>query len=188
MIVKRSSSERLFIAIEFSEHLIDELVTIQQKLQKLQLFEGKFVVSEQLHLTLKFIGEIDEQRKRMVQQALRSIHYPSFEGCLGALGVLPNEKYIRIVWIDFIADALNTLVQSIEDVLRPIIQLEERPFLSHITLARVKRVYDKNALVQNLSGMQIPKVCCKVSEFVLKKSELTDKGSIYYDVERYFLV
>lgn len=127
-------------------------------------------------------------RKQKIQDVLRTIRYESFEGCFGNLGVLPSKKDIRILWIGFIADVLTELVKQIETVLEPIIQLEERPFLSHVTLARVKRVYDKYSLMKALSEIDIPSVCYKVTEFVLKKSELTNKGSIYYDIEHYSLL
>ncbi len=179
--------ERLFIAIDFPQDFIAELVAIQQQLQKLKLFEGKFIASEQIHLTLQFIGSVDEDFKQIIQNALRLIRYQSFEVCLGKLGILPNERYIRIIWVDCVAEALQELVRHIETALKSFMVLEDRKFLSHITLARVKQVHNKKKLMQALSNIQVPHVCCMVTDFVLKKSILTNKGPIYYNIEHYSL-
>lgn len=178
---------RLFIALEFPSQIIKKLIIIQQQIQALQLFEGAYVKPEQFHITLTFVGNVDIQYQQCIQKALRAIKYPRFEGHLGGLGVFPNQKNIRIIWVDFNALELLELVQQIKNILKPLVTLEEREFVSHITLARVKKVHNIHALVQYLSDMPLLDAQCKVTEFSLKKSELTSKGSIYYDVEHYLL-
>lgn len=185
--MEKKNIQRLFIALDFPRNILDELIAVQMKLRALQLYDGKYIVPEQIHLTLKFIGAVEGQHIPFVQAALRSIRYPSFEGCVGRLGVLPDERCIRIIWVDLVSDGLVGLVGEIEKALAPLCKLEERPFLSHITLVRVKHVFKKQELVQALSGIHLQKTCFKATEFILKKSDMTDLGSIYTDLEHYYL-
>lgn len=175
---------RVFIAIELSEEAKDEIVRIQKELKKQNLFEGKLTEKENLHLTLKFLGEIDEESIEEVKKRLAKIKSPVFKAALGGAGVF-SEEFARIIWVKLEGKVIE-LQKEIDNALKELFKPEFR-FMSHLTIARVKNVKDKRKLLDYLESVKINKMEFPVSEFVLKKSELTEKGPIYTDIERYEL-
>lgn len=175
---------RCFIALELSEEAKAETERIQKDLGKQNLFEGKLTEKENLHLTLKFLGEIDELGIGEVKKRLREIRFKSFKAALGEAGVF-SEDFVRIVWIKLEGDVIG-LQKEVDSTLKGLFNPEFR-FMSHLTIARVKQVKDKRKFLDYLSSVKIKKIEFNVLEFALKKSELTDKGPIYTDIERYRL-
>lgn len=178
---------RLFVSIEFPPEIIAYLTQLQHQLFAQKLFEGTLTKPEQLHLTLQFIGDVSEKQVPEIQRALRSISMKPFQASLGSLGVFSSQNHIRIVWIDIQAKELVNLVQNVNIVLEPKVVLEEREFVNHITLARVKKVPDKATLISYLKSIKPKPICFMVNNFILKQSILTSQGAEYSDVERYVL-
>lgn len=178
---------RLFVSIEFPQEVIMFLTQLQQQLSAQKLFEGTLTKPEQLHFTLQFIGEVQEKQVQIIQQALRSLPIEPFQICLGSLGVFPSQNHIRILWIDAQAKELIDLAHNVNSILEPIVDLEEREFVGHITLARVKKVFDKEKLITYLKSIEIEPICFTGNEFILKQSILTPQGAEYFNVERYGL-
>jgi RNA 2',3'-cyclic 3'-phosphodiesterase len=177
---------RLFISIEMPSKIIEYITTIQKQLGIGLLFEGRLTKPEHIHLTLKFLGDVQQEHLLLIQQALASIYWMPFEVCLGSLGVLPSDKSVRIIWLDLVGNALTNLAGQIHEVLAPIIQFDDHGFLSHITLARVKKVYDYEQLRQHLEKIVIEKHCFSISKFVLKQSFLSSEGPEYIDISWYY--
>ena len=86
---------RTFISIEMPENIIREANKIQKQLPE---FRGKFTEEENLHLTLKFLGSIDENKLDEVRKNLRDVKIKRFYSEISEIGVFPPEK-IRIVWL-----------------------------------------------------------------------------------------
>src|SRR3989344_2398780 len=80
---------RAFICVEFSDGVIREVARVQELLDK--KFIGKFTELENLHLTLKFLGEIDEDRIVEVKKRLGEIKLKEFEGKLHSLGTFSHK-------------------------------------------------------------------------------------------------
>ena len=177
---------RCFIALELSREAINYLEEIQTLIKKKNLFYGKFTEPENLHLTLKFLGEIPEEKVKLVQEKLKEIKNKEFEIELGELGFF-TEKSFRIVWVKLVSKAIWELQTIIDDKLRDLFEKEKR-FMSHVTLARIKKVIDKKIFLDYIKNMKIKPIKLKISEFTLKKSELTREGPNYSDVERYKLL
>jgi len=175
---------RCFIALELSEEAKEEIARIQKDLKKRNLFEGKLTEKENLHLTLKFLGEIDELGIGEVKKRLREIRFKSFKAALGEAGVF-SEDFLRIIWIKLEGNAIE-LQKEADNALKGLFKPEFR-FMSHLTIARVKQARDKRKLLDYLSSLKIKKIEFNVFEFALKSSVLTDKGPIYTDIERYRL-
>ena len=175
---------RVFIAIELLEEAKAEIERIQKDLKKQNLFEGKMTEKENLHLTLKFLGEIDDSRTEEVKKRLRKIKFPEFKAALGEAGVF-SEDFVRIVWIKLDGNVTG-LQKEVDNALKELFKPEFR-FMSHLTIARVKNVKDKKRLLDYLSSAKISKIEFPVSGFALKSSELTEKGPIYADLERFEL-
>jgi len=182
---EKEKLSRCFIAIEPSRAAIDEIEELQKIIKKKNLFLGKFTEPENLHLTLKFLGEIEENKIAEAQKILKKIKFPSFETSLGEIGTFMN-RYNSILWIKLNGKLIWELQKTIDKKLGGLFNEEER-FMSHITIARMKKVPDKKILLGYVKNMKPLKISFKVKEFVLKKSELKPEGPIYGDIERYLL-
>ncbi len=173
---------RLFIAIEVSE----EIHTYFLELQK-QIDTGltKNVLARSFHLTLKFFGDVDEDKKNKIIELLRKIKFKLFSVELGNIGVFPDESYIKVIWVGLEPkDKINDLQQKIDQVLVGLFPKDKR-FHPHITLARVKFVKDKEEFVKSLKGIRVDKKSFEVNCFRLIKSTLTPKGPVYEVLEEF---
>lgn len=169
---------RTFIAIELPEEIKKEIIRIQKELPE---FKGKLTEKENLHLTLKFLGEIDETKLESVKDRLKEIKLDRFKSGLGELGVF-NPEFIRIIWVHMLGT--EKLQKEIDDKLD---QKEER-FMSHLTIARVKNIVDKKSFVEKIKSIKVAWKEFQVNSFKLIKSTLTSKGPIYETIEEYELL
>ncbi len=171
---------RLFIGIFSEEKVINELVKIQQQIEDLP--ETKLIKKEQLHMTIKFLGEVDPEKLEDIKKILSTIKFDSFEVSLGNLGFFPSESFIRIVWVDTLPhDLVNQLQKKIEDALSPLFKKEVN-FYPHITIARAGALKDKQSFITKVHEAKFEKLSFRVNEFKLMQSQLTPKGPIYYEV------
>lgn len=174
---------RCFIAIDLPEEVKRELTKIQKQLESVNL-KAKFVKPEQIHITLKFLGEISDNQINKIKEILKQIKFEPFKVRLNNLGVFPIQQFIRVIWVDILPkEKLMELQQKIESVLDGQgIKKDERNFETHLTLARVKFVKDKEALISRLNEIKIKPLEFEIRDFVLKKSTLTKEGPVYEDI------
>ncbi len=126
---------RLFVAIELPDTLKEEVFAIRNDLPG-----GRWVSPDQLHLTLRFIGEVDEQTLLAVKKGLSTVRGAPFQLAVAGIGHFPPAKSPRILWAGVHADSTLLLVQrGVESALQHAgIPGETRPFAPHITIARLK--------------------------------------------------
>ena len=171
---------RCFIGIDLPNVAIKEIQKIQKKLES--NFTGRLTSSKNLHLTLKFLDEIEEDAINDVKKRLSSIKHPPFELTIKDVGVF-SQKFIKIIWVKVSDVPLQPLV---DNCLNDIFKLENR-FMGHITIARVKSLADKNSFLQLISKTRVNEISFVVRDFYLKESILTKDGPIYKDIDRYKL-
>lgn len=171
---------RVFISIDLPEKIVSGIKKIQDILPE---FKGKKTETENLHLTLKFLGEVDEARLEEIKKKLKEIKFLKFEAEIKEAGVF-SENFIRIVWIEI--SNCSSLQKEVDKALEGLFEREKR-FMGHLTIARVKNVEDKKIFLEQLKKIKLPKLKFKVGEFKLKSSVLTEKGPIYSDIENYAL-
>ncbi|HEC94735.1 MAG TPA: RNA 2',3'-cyclic phosphodiesterase [Thermoplasmatales archaeon] len=144
----------------------------------------KMVEPENIHLTLKFLGDTKEKIIPDIEEVMKQSteDIPPFEVNLQGVGVFPNKNYITVIWVGmekkqeltFIAEKLDELLQNLG------YKKERRPFSPHVTVARVKRIKEKNTLLSLLEKYRETDFGkLKVDSIKLKKSDLTPKGPIY---------
>lgn len=177
---------RAFIAIDFPQEIRKEIRKIQDKLPE---FRGKKTELENIHLTLKFLGEISNKEIGLAREALRSIQEKKFKIKINQIGVF-SEKFIRIIWLgvdeeDKESKNLWSLQEEIDMKLKDLFEAERR-FMGHITIARVKNIKDKKKFLQELEKIRAD-LEFEVSEFRLKFSILKPEGPVYEDIEIYNL-
>ncbi len=171
---------RLFIAIELEE-LADYFKQLQEKIPKV-----KATFPKQFHLTLKFLGEVEESKAGKIKEILGKIDFSHFKMKLSNTGVFPNEKFIRVVWVGLEdGEKITGLQQNIEDSLEGMFKKEKRGFSPHITLARIKFIEDdkKEGFVEAIKSIGIEQKEVEVKSFKLIKSTLTKEGPVYEDLE-----
>lgn len=176
---------RAFIAIDFSSEVIKEIARAQELLSK-KKFIGKLTELENLHLTFKFLGEIDDEKLEKVKEKLKNLKFNSFSAKLGDIGVFHYHKNPRLVWIKVLGKGIWDLQKQIDLVLKDIFPLEER-FMSHLTIARLKYVKDKKGFDESLKALTVKDIIFSVENFKLMKSELRELGPVYFVIDKYSL-
>ena len=172
---------RTFVALELSGEIRERLGEARQVLGRCSA-RLTFVDPAIIHITVKFLGEVDERRLVLVQEALRTIAFSPFTVTAGAVTV-NNPKRPHTVWCS-IDDGGNgaRLLELVESALSPLgFPREERRFTAHATLARVKE--SDPSLFRALDQLKGKSYgSCTVSGMKLKESTLTPRGPIYEDL------
>lgn len=151
----------------------------------------KPVSPSNVHITLKFLGEIFERTVPDIGSAIRSAvqGIPSFELRLVNVGVFPNKGVPRVVWVGMEGtEPLEKIAAALEEGCEPLgFPRERRPFSPHLTLARVREGYrpDVSGFLQEHQGQEFGSF--RVDRIRLKKSVLTPAGPIYSDVQTFEL-
>ncbi len=170
---------RLFIAIELEE-LSDYFKQLQEKIPKV-----KATFPKQFHLTLKFLGEVEDDKVEKIKENLKKVGFSGFSMKLSGIGVFPNEKFIRVVWAG-LEDGkdIEELQQKIEGALAGMFKKGNR-FHPHITLARVKFIEEdkKEGFIKAIKSIEVEQKEAEVKNFKLVKSTLTGEGPVYEDLE-----
>jgi len=169
---------RSFISIDLPEEIKTEIQKVQKTLPN---FVGKLVEKENLHLTLKFLGEIDEEKLEKIRKILAKINFAEFKMGVEEIGIF-SEGFIKIIWVGL--SGCEKLQKEIDGSLKDLFKKEER-FMGHLTIARVKNVDDKKGFILELKKISVPKMEFKVKNFYLMKSDLNKKGPIYSIIEKF---
>lgn len=175
---------RSFIAVDIPDTVKDELVSLILSLQKAEA-DVKWVRRENLHLTLKFLGQISEDQVIHTRQILErmSKEQRRFSFHLAGLGGFPTLRHPRVLWVDTDRgrETLEVLAAKIESEIAQIgIKGEDRPFSPHLTLGRIRSPRN----LQKLSALMERTEFSSSEEILLDhvtfyKSILSPKGSIY---------
>jgi 2'-5' RNA ligase len=184
---------RLFIAINVDPSLRPPLTEIQARL-KATAVPVSWVKPENLHFTLKFLGEVAEARLPAIREAFRRClaGIGPFAVSLAGLGLFPPQGTPRVVWVGVEqgAEEMRALRSRIDDSLLPLgFPPEPRPFQAHLTIGRVKDVGRPDRLLENLRRTEVGQVGrMQVRRVDLMQSQLHPAGAIYTPVEAVPLV
>jgi len=158
-----------------------------ESLLPLNLRGARSVPPQQLHLTLRFLGDVTETQLPRIDEALRQIAYPCFPLRIAGLGVFPNPKHPRVLWLGSGQnDALCELQSRIEAAVQSAgFPPESRAFTPHFTLARFKfsRAPEVEAFLAQQRGFDAD--TWEVSEFLLYSSTLQPQGALHEILRRY---
>ena len=176
---------RLFIAINPSNEQIEEIKRVQS-LFKTNDVNASF--TSNFHLTLKFLGEIDEDKFEKLTFELAKVRFNKFNLKLSEIGAFPSKHHINVLWVGVEKNHnLDDLYNNIEESLKKFKIKEDHGFHPHITLARIKTLHDKKGFIKKMEETNINKLETKITSFTLYKSTLTPSGPIY-EVVRDFLI
>lgn len=177
---------RTFIAIELPENIKASLARWQEKLKTAHA-DIKWVEKDNIHLTLKFLGEVDENKISEISAILEKIGqtYPSYQATISSLGGFPKIEYPRVIWAGIGNGDQETknIVKQIENSLEEIgIPKEDRLFASHITLGRSRSEKNQKKLGELLGKLKAEFTnmeSFEVRKITLFKSQLSPKGPTY---------
>ncbi|MCK4491727.1 MAG: RNA 2',3'-cyclic phosphodiesterase [Candidatus Altiarchaeales archaeon] len=180
---------RAFIAVPCPETLRDEFMGVQAEIQ----LYGKMrpVDRGNIHLTLKFLGEVDEVRLGVVKEGLGFLSdVEKFRAWARGVGVFPSIDYMKVIWVGVGEGSaeIRTVQSEIDEGLDKQGFSRDRRFHSHFTLARVKSVSEKEKLRGFIEGNSRRVFGeFKVDRIMLMGSRLTPKGPRYSVVEEFLL-
>ena len=167
---------RLFLAIDIPGEIKEQLALFAGELPA-----ARWVPAEQLHLTLRFIGEVGPQTFAAIKAALSGLTFRRFTLELRGAGHFPPGNHPRVLWVGVQPSAaLGELHRELElALIDPGITPDERPFSPHLTLARLKDTVPASVRSFELrhEGLAFPPF--EVSKVVLYSSVLTNQGAIH---------
>jgi 2'-5' RNA ligase len=173
---------RLFIAIELSDEVKEILSGLRSEIPGV-----RWVPSEQMHLTLLFLGEIAQDQLETLCNALAAISINPFTLTFDRTGCFPRPASPRVLWAGVERqEVLERLVRLVSEASSACgIQTEERSFSPHITMGRIKEPTSCN--VANFINRPVNdrKLSVQVRSFILYKSSLTQQGAIHEVVREF---
>ena len=175
---------RLFVALRPPPALRDLLLGTMDGVEG-----ARWQDDDQLHLTLRFIGEVDRHAAEDIAAALGSVSHPGFAIRLDGIGCFDRRGRIDTIWAGVTPhDPVRSLHAAVSRALvRAGIKPEERAFIPHITVARFSRGQEPPTPLPMRQLWPVP-VEAQFDHFTLYESELGASGPVYSVVERYRLV
>ncbi|MCM8809602.1 MAG: RNA 2',3'-cyclic phosphodiesterase [Candidatus Omnitrophica bacterium] len=178
---------RTFIGIDLPENIKENLKQVIERLKKIK--EAKPVKTENLHITLKFLGEVEEKDIDKIKEKLKksTLDFKSFEVEVKGIGVFPSEKKTRVLWVGVQDEGfLKKLNEKIEQAMNQFGFEKEKDFVSHITVARFKSIPNLNfikEISEKYNNFLFGKF--RVISFQLFESRLMPEGPIYKIVAQF---
>jgi 2'-5' RNA ligase len=177
---------RSFVAVDLNnDHILDNILKIQQTLSRTGA-DIKPVERENIHITLRFLGEVKQERVQEIIEQMKQVQFERFTVDFRGLGVFPGLHRPTVIWIGIEKGAkeLSRIFETLEQGLRALsIRPDSKGFTPHLTIARVKSGRNRAELVRTISELQDMEFgSMNVDSVKLKKSTLTPKGPIYTDL------
>jgi 2'-5' RNA ligase len=175
---------RAFIAVEVGP--LPALLDIEERLRATRA-DIKLVEPENIHVTLKFLGDTDEDLVDKIEDVMKAstAGVGPFTIKLENMGAFPKLDYMRVVWVGMSgAESLVQIAKALNNGLKPMgFKSDKKGFKPHLTIARVRSPRNKSELRRAIDAQiddQFGEV--HVDKIVLKKSVLSSQGPTYSDV------
>lgn len=179
---------RLFVALELSEAVRAAVRELIGRLERARA-DLRWVRPEGMHLTLKFIGEVPEEKLEPIRAALGGATSPQPVTLdFRELGYFPSERRPRVLWVGVHAsDNLPPLAAQIEAALEPLgIEREDRDYAPHLTLGRFKSPKRVDKLQEEIAALPSTEFGrIETDEFFLFQSKLSPTGAQYTKLQAF---
>jgi 2'-5' RNA ligase len=177
---------RLFVAVEVPDAVKDAIERDVVDPLRDALVGARWSRPEGRHLTLKFLGNVGDERVEDVARALAPAvaTVDAFDAAFDAVGGFPNLHRPRVLWVGIGPgrEELVCLASVVEEALAPLgFATEERAFHPHLTLARFKQP----RVAEEIPSVVVPADRFEVGEVVLFRSQLHPKGARYTAIQRF---
>jgi len=180
---------RLFIAIELPPEVKQGIAKVQEQLRSAGA-TANWTRPEGIHLTLKFLGEVEGSRADEIMKALASVAgvHGKMSLAVEGAGAFPNVKDPRVLWLGVTGniEKLGSLHGAVEDLMVPLgFGREERKFNPHLTLARIKFPKPRDNWQRKIESLGDVKLGGFEADHIsLMKSELKREGAVYTEIGR----
>lgn len=178
-----SETIRSFLAFDIEDQTIIRKLTKAQRLLVNTGANLKLVQPQNIHLTVRFLGDIPQSMIDVIHEKMKQISFIPFQIELEGLGAFPKPSYPRVVWVGIKKGAkfLKDVFNQIEPHLRALgFKPDTKGFSPHLTIARVRGGRNKFKLAEAIREMEDYEFgTVKIEALRLKKSNLTPKGPIY---------
>ena len=172
---------RLFVGLDLPGHIKAQLLALMGGVSG-----ARWQREDQLHLTLRFIGEVDRHQAHDIAAALAGLHHPAFDLSLNGTGVFDRRGRPTALWVGVAPqEPVKILHNKVDQTLARVdVPTEEQAYRPHITIARFGRDTGplSGFMAENGGATSLP---FHVEDFCLYESQLTHGGSVYTIVERY---
>ncbi|MBN1754655.1 RNA 2',3'-cyclic phosphodiesterase [bacterium] len=187
-----NDSIRSFIALEIPAAI--QMLIYRELIQKLKRLPVKvsWVKAENMHLTLKFLGDIQPQQVGGIGKSLENLvqGFEPLNLSTGSLGTFGSSRFPRVVWTGFSGeiDQLTNLANAVIQICaRMGFPPEDRRFSPHLTLGRVRNPENGTLLLRKIEDLKVPVKEFQADRLVFMKSTLSPGGSIYEPLGEYIL-
>ena len=191
--MSRQNEWRVFCAVELPDavraRLEDHVLRLRQKVPDAAASWSRV---ENIHLTLKFFGNVEAERIQKISEAAERVvkQFSTFQINVGETGVFPRASRPQVLWIG-IGDPLGQLTALQEKLENECaaegFAKENRAYRPHLTIARLRRPEGARQLAEAHLGMRFEPVEVAVKEIVVFRSELGPKGSKYTSISKHQL-
>lgn len=180
------SQIRAFLAIDIDDDLKPKINKIIRELKGIDT-RIKYVELINMHLTLKFFGEIDTEGLELLEDTIQNVvsDFKPFNIKIKGTGSFPNKNHIKVIWVGIEEDEL---IKDLHDKLdKEFTRLgfdKDKKFSTHLTIGRMKSAKNKNqvkGVLEEFNDFDIGEM--NVDKITLKKSTLTPSGPVYEDIK-----
>ncbi len=180
---------RAFLAFEIDNPDVKKKLTDAQKLAVQTGADLKLVEPENIHITVRFLGDITLKMADKVFEEMKKTQFVPFAVHINGLGVFPNLNYARVLWAGIAegAEQLKTVFAQLEPRLQGLgFQPDPKGFSPHLTIARVRSAANKAQLAEFVTkNVKYDFGIVKAQCLRLKRSELTPNGPIYSTLKEF---
>lgn len=179
------SEIRAFLAVDIDDDLKPKINRVMKDFKAIDT-KIKYVELSNLHLTLKFFGDIDTNGLKLLEKSITNVlaDFKPFTVRISGCGAFPNKNRIKVIWIGLDGDAiLKDIHDRLDEEFAKIGIEKDRKFSTHLTIGRMKTGKNKNlvkSVIEEFEGIEIGEM--EVKSISLKKSTLTPAGPIYEDL------
>lgn len=171
---------RIFTAVDLNGELKENIAAFTEKCRTKQTRGVRYVEKENLHITMKFLGEMPEDKVEKLAAELSAIELPATEIAASGAGAFPNVFFPSVLWVGIKDDGvLERLFLEIEEKASVYgVARETRKFHPHATIARLKGKAE-SGLVELVKNCRTDFGKTMADYFTLMKSDLTPEGPVY---------
>lgn len=183
----------MFVGVELDDHVRDAAAEIGESLRRDlgRHVNARWVPAANLHVTLWFLGEVQESR---IESTLEALNAPfsetAFDLEISGLGAFPPSGEPRVFWLGVTSggDVLRRINRELAARLRPLgFEAERRPYSAHLTIARVKEI-SRGSSYRDLRNMLATRPAeagnCRVEAVTVFRSRVSSKGAVYEPLQR----
>lgn len=175
---------RLFVGIDLPENIKEEVYAITKKINTKNA-KINFVAKKNLHLTLKFLINIDPKALEELVKRLETIKESPFKISLDSLSFFKRNGDISSIYLTLEPkDRLVRLQQKVDECLLDLFSKAQR-FHPHLTIGRIKLLKNRQEFIKNLNQINVKKIEFDIKEFKLFESKLTKDGPKYYILKKF---